>query len=273
MSQTQRDDTLATATLARDPYGSATRVDAQERGRMDEQFVLHSQPTLDRAIQAVGGHAGLRLLDAGSGHGAVALAFTAAQHQPADILLLDTNPELLMLAHRRLREAGLPAHGHLGAIDVDPLPPSMGGQDVVLLSFTATHLQDLEAGLSNAARAARVGGVVVVADVDYPASFAVGCPAAAEALAAVKRKLHIDDLSARLPRAAAAAGLVPHPEIGCHDRWQVYRGIQGVRDLGLGFIGSFHADDDAVPPWRRIGPAAQLYMRRMAHVYLRNAQI
>lgn len=270
MTTTDPAGTLVTVAL--DPYGSATRVDARERQRMDEQFVLHTQPTLKRAIQFAGGHAGLRLLDAGSGHGAVSLAFGSLQQQPAEITLQDTNPELLRLAHRRLREAGLPAREHLGAIDGRRLPPSMGDQDVVLLSFTATHLQDLEVGLVNATRAARAGGIVVVTDVDYAASFCLECTAAAEALAAVQRKLHIQDLCARLPRAAAAAGLVPHRELGCRDHWQVYHGVQGVRDLGLGFIGSFHADDDAVPPWRRIQPTAELYLRRVAHVYVRSPQ-
>lgn len=270
MTMTHHGETPAAAAL--DPYGSATRIDAHERERMNEQFVLYTLPTLERAIQSVGGYAGLRLLDAGSGHGAVALAFSTVQQHPLAVTLLDSNPELLRLAQRRLREAGLPVQAHLSAVDGPPLPNSLGDQHIVLLSFTAMHLRDVELGLVNAARMTRAGGLVVVTDVDYSATFTTECQAAAEALTAVKRKLRIHDLCDRLPRAAAAAGLVPHPDIGCHDHWQVYHGVQGVRDLGLRFIASFHADDDAVPPWRRIQPTAQLYLRRLAHVYLRAPQ-
>lgn len=109
----------------------------------------------------------------------------------------------------------------------------------------------------------------MIVDADCPASFAVGCEAAAQALNLVQRKLPLQDLGARLPRVAARCGLVLHPEIGCHDAWQTCSGIQGVQHIALGFVGNFHVGDPALEPWRRIEESARLYLRRLSHVYMR----
>ena len=63
---------------AADSYGTATRIDPLERHRMNVQFALHTAPTLKRAIEVLGGAGGIRLLDVGSGYGAVLSAFAEA---------------------------------------------------------------------------------------------------------------------------------------------------------------------------------------------------
>jgi ubiquinone/menaquinone biosynthesis C-methylase UbiE len=141
-----------------DPYGAATRIDANERQRMGQQFTLHTLPVLDPALRAAAPAGEIPLLDVGSGHGAVICAFGAGRSRPTEIRLLDGNPELLMLAQRRLHKAGLPARSYHGAIDGSSLPTSMCSNDIVLLSFTATHLLDLETGLRNVTQALRPGG-------------------------------------------------------------------------------------------------------------------
>lgn len=255
---------------AADSYGTATRIDPLERHRMNVQFALHTAPTLKRAIEMLGGAGGIRLLDVGSGYGAVLSAFAEASDQPQELRLLDCNPVLLAQAAQRARDLGLRAVPHLGAIDQQTLPAHLLDNDVVLSSHTATHLGDLQAGVHRMAQALRPNGLLVVVDVDYCASTATGDAAATECLWHIQRKLRVTDLGAALPRAALASGLYPIDAVPCTDWLQPYVGADAVRKVALGFVGNFHDDDAAKDAWQRIGPSARLVLRRMAHVYQRD---
>jgi len=257
---------MNTSPLA-NPYSTATRFSAAERHRMNTQFALHTAPAVQRALNTIGGPAGKYVLDIGSGFGAVVSAFAPPEVTPCELRLVDCNAELLAMAADRAREAGLRNATFLGAIDQQPLPAALCGNDLVLCSFAATHLIDLSTGLHNMARALRPHGLLVVTDVDYCASLTQGCEATAECLSEVQAKLHIRTLSSDLPRLALQAGLRPLPGLFSGDWLHTYEGVNAVRDVALGFVGQFHEDDPAFAFWSRIGPQARLLLRRMTHVY------
>ena len=267
-------DTAATFDLSLqpppDPYGAATRILSAEKDRMDLQFQQHTAALVQRAATALGGMQGLRVLDVGSGYGALSGLFEQASGpMPAHLQLLDPNATLLALAAERARTAGLPVRALQGAID-DAVPPVLGDKtDLAVCSFAATHLRDLPRGLAAMAAALRPQGLLVLVDVDYLASLSAGCPALAQTLALVQAKLHVRDLSSALPGLALQCGLIPADGLPCGDWLHTIAGSDAVRQRGLPFVGHFHDDDPALQAWRRIGPDALLMLRRMAHVYRR----
>ncbi|MBQ0942281.1 class I SAM-dependent methyltransferase [Ideonella sp. 4Y16] len=261
--------TVATAdTAVKDSYGTATCISSEERQRMNVQFALHTLPLLGRALQTLGGPSGLRVTDVGSGYGASVAAFEAPHGLPRQLSLMDCNASLLAHAQARAKQIGVVARTYLGAVDATPMPPELQPQDLVLCSFTATHLHDLGAGLRHMVRALRPGGLLVLTDVDYCASLAGDSEAAQDCLWWVQQKLVVRDLSSALPRLALQHGLRPVPGIECSDTLHTYTG-EAARQLALGFVRHFHADDPAKAAWRRIGPEATVVLRRMAHLYRR----
>jgi SAM-dependent methyltransferase len=267
-------DTAATLAprvqLPPDPYGAATRILPAEQARMDLQFQQHSAGLVQRAATALGGMQGLRLLDVGSGYGALISLFEQSDDaMPTSLQLLDLNASLLALATARARRAGLSVHPEQCAIDDAVAPVTTGSADLVVCSFAATHLHDLPRGLAAMADALRPQGLLVLVDVDYQASLSAGCPALAQTLALVQAKLHVRDLSSALPRLALGCGLVPAEGLPCGDWFHTCAGADAVRQRGLPFVSHFHADDPALQAWRHIGPDALLMLRRLAHVYRR----
>ena len=57
---------------------------------------------------------GLKILDVGSGYGALLSSFDTVLSVPAEVRLMDVNAALLPLAAQRAREAGIRACAHLG---------------------------------------------------------------------------------------------------------------------------------------------------------------
>lgn len=258
-------------TAGANPYGDATRIDTRERQRLDEQFALHTAPTLTHALRAAdeqgNGPAGLTLLDIGPGQGALAGHLAAIGSRPRELRLLEPHAGLLLGAAQRARQAGIATQACQGAIDVQPVPPHLRGNDLVLLSFTLTHVNDLAAAICHAAAAVRPGGLLVVCDVDYQASHVAGDEAAAEVLASIRGRLAVSGLADALPRLALANGLLPADGLGCLDHRQCFSGREGVQQRALGFVANFHPGDAALAPWQRIGDGAHLLMHRLAHVY------
>lgn len=255
-----------------DPYGAYTRIDPKERSRMHQQFALYTAPLVQRAILALGGLDGRRVLDVGPGYGALMVNLDL-QHDsvPAELRQLDLNAELLGHAQRCAQARGVVSVNHVGAIDAAPLPDHLLGNDLVVCSFTATHFRNLPRAMVHMHQALLPAGLLVLVDVDYCASLSAGCPALAQTLAEVQGRLHTTDLSAALPRAAMQAGLVPAEGMPCGDWLQTLAGAEAVQQRGLRFVSHFHAEDPALQAWRRIGPDALLMLRRMAHIYTRRS--
>jgi len=265
--------TVPPGPLPANPYGEASPIDTRERQRLDEQFALHTAPTLMRALRACdhtgAGPAGLRVLDIGPGQGALAAHLAAMDSRPAELRLLEPHPGLLQAATERARRAGIATRACRGAIDQQPVPAALGGNDLVLCSFTLTHVADLAAALRHAAAALRPGGLLVVCDVDYWISVVAGDAGADAVLTSIRRRLAVRHLAAHLPRLALGQGLLPADGLGCIDHRQPYVGRQAVQQQALGFVGNFHAGDPALAPWQRIGDGARLVLHRLAHVYQR----
>jgi SAM-dependent methyltransferase len=105
------------------------------------------------AAGVVGDASGLRVLDVGTGTGALA---RLASQAGADVSAVDPDPEMLRIAARTapgvlLQQAGLPR-----------LPFPDNAFDTVLVNFVVNHLQDPRAGMAEIARVAAVGARVVV---------------------------------------------------------------------------------------------------------------
>lgn len=126
---------------------------------------VHAQsPDLDALVMLMRDRADARVLDLGCGGGHV--TFNVAKLVKA-IVAYDLSPEMLDVVARVARERGL---GNVttqqGA--VERLPFDDGSFDAVLSRFSAHHWRDLDAGLREAERVLRPGGMLAIVDTVSP---------------------------------------------------------------------------------------------------------
>ena len=133
---------------------------AAEGARLLQQG--EAQPSRARLLRA-GVSAGMRVLDAGCGAGAVTRELCALVGPAGRVTALDPSPRLL-------DEARLALAGHANVDFVQAALPSTGlpgGQfDLAWSHLVFEHLADPAAALGELKRLVRVGGKVVVSDVD-----------------------------------------------------------------------------------------------------------
>jgi SAM-dependent methyltransferase len=137
--------------------------DAEQRGEPPEPAVLASlgggNPTAVAELRA-----GETVLDLGSG-GGIDVILSAKRVGPAGIAYgLDMTDEMLALAQRNIREAGV-ANAHLlkGVIEQIPLPAA--SVDVVISNCVVNLSTDKAAVLTELARVLRPGGRIGISDV------------------------------------------------------------------------------------------------------------
>jgi SAM-dependent methyltransferase len=167
--------------------------------------VVHAQGVDLQALAALArAHPEARVLDLGCGGGHV--TFHVAPHV-REVVAYDLSPEMLDVVKRAARERGL---GNVATKQglVESLPFDAESFDLVLSRFSAHHWRDFEAGLREAARVLKPGGIAAFVDTVSP-----GTPLLDtffQALELLRDCSHVRNYSrAEWEAAIARAGLTP----------------------------------------------------------------
>ncbi len=102
----------------------------------------------------------LAVLDCGTGSGTLSLAFARVCAAPFTLEAIDTSGHMLDEARQRFEKSGIAASTQQA--DVRQLPFADDSFDVVMSAHLLEHLQDPKAALTEMARVARPGGVIVL---------------------------------------------------------------------------------------------------------------
>jgi SAM-dependent methyltransferase len=126
----------------------------------------HAQgPDLDRIEAVVRAHPAARVLDLGCGGGHV--AYRAAPHV-AEVVACDLLPAMLAAVEKEAARRGL-ANIRTQAAPAEALPFADASFDILLCRFTGHHWRNWEAGLREARRVTKPGGIAIFADTVAPA--------------------------------------------------------------------------------------------------------
>ncbi|SNB77475.1 pimeloyl-CoA biosynthesis protein BioC [Arboricoccus pini] len=140
---------------------------AQYGGRAEaylKSAVHRAGPDLQAMAARLEGHRTARLLDLGCGGGH--LAFTAAP-LVAEVTAYDLSPEMVAVVDRHAAENGL--HNiKTETGGAEHLPFEDGSFDIVATRFSAHHWRDFDAGIAEAARVLKPGGIALLADTISP---------------------------------------------------------------------------------------------------------
>ncbi len=131
-----------------------------EGARMEKRDVEEAAKHLELAGIRAGDH----VLDAGCASGLLT-RMIATRASPGHVVGIDANAERIQMAIDRAREEGVP-NVRFQQADILELPFQVGAFDVVFCRYTFEYLKDPEAALRELKRVTRVGGRVVVADLD-----------------------------------------------------------------------------------------------------------
>ena len=158
---------------------------------------------LDALVATVHGMAGARVLDLGCGAGHV--AFAAARHV-GEVVACDLSPRMLETVASAAASRGI-ANLRTQQASAERLPFADGEFDAVLSRFSAHHWRNMTAGLREASRVLRPGGLFGLVDAVSP-----GVPILDTHLQAVellRDPSHVRDYTrAEWEAAMAGAGLI-----------------------------------------------------------------
>ena len=154
--------------LQRQPYdlnmltASYDRAAARWQRTIDRLNYLPAYSDLLRRALDHGHMAGLprqsRVLDCGTGTGALSEALAGVCKEPLKIEAVDISPAMLARAEARLR--GISADVELRQADIQQLPYATGSFDIVMAGHILEHLPDPVAALREMVRVARPGGLI-----------------------------------------------------------------------------------------------------------------
>ncbi len=200
-----------------------------------------------------------RVLDLGCGAGHV--SFAVAPHV-GEVVACDLSAEMLDMVARAAAERGLSNVRTKQGV-AESLPFADGRFDVVLSRYSAHHWRDFDAGLREATRVLKPGGVTGFVDAVSPGSPLLDTHL--QAVEVLRDPSHVRDYArAEWETALARAGLIPGAVTPCRVRlefavWvermrtppvqvEAIRAIQGAvsggvaRHFGIGPDGSFDLD-------------------------------
>lgn len=123
----------------------------------DPLLLLESTATLAALPQIDGA----RVADLGCGTGRYALQM--GRLGAAEVVGLDLCPEMLAVARRKARRAGIPIRWGVADLD-EPLPLDPESVDVAVCALTLSYLPDPAPALRHVARVLRPGGALVCSD-------------------------------------------------------------------------------------------------------------
>lgn len=118
-------------------------------------------PVVDQVLARAGLQPGERVLDLGTGTGAVAEKAAVAVGSDGHVLAVDPSPEMLVLAGRRADEASVRFQVDQGS--AESIPAADGSFDVILASLSLMFVIDKAAAAQEMARVLRSGGRLVAA--------------------------------------------------------------------------------------------------------------
>ena len=155
--------------LARHPFAASELEDRYDKAADTWQATISRlgfedayAELVDRVAPEVDDAAGtgpLKVLDAGIGTGAMAIAFASRCGHPVDIVGIDLSSEMLRQAGGNLLELNLAARLLLG--DVTDLPFADNTFDVVLVAHVLEHMAVPEVALAELCRVLRPGGALI----------------------------------------------------------------------------------------------------------------
>lgn len=151
-----------TEDVSKDREGLAWQVGVWDRmsqvylREVDKRFI----PVVEQVIARAALQAGERVLDLGTGTGAVALRVAPMVAPGGEVLGVDPSPEMLALAERRVTELGL-ANVDLREARAEALPAEDGAFDVILAALCFMYVIDRAAAAREGARVLRPGGRLV----------------------------------------------------------------------------------------------------------------
>jgi SAM-dependent methyltransferase len=181
----------------------------QQFGSTADAYVasaVHAQGAdLDQLEQVVAKRPGARLLDLGCGGGHVSLR---AAPYVGEVVAYDLAADMLAAVERQAAR-----HGHANIVcrqgPAEHLPFPDAGFDVVMSRFSAHHWHDVAAGLAEARRVLKPGGVAAFADVVTPGTALLDTWL--QSLELIRDPSHARNLSVAEWRAAMArAGFAVH---------------------------------------------------------------
>jgi ubiquinone/menaquinone biosynthesis C-methylase UbiE len=132
----------------------------------------------ERLLRLTGLAPGMAALDAGAGSGAVARIMSRIVGEAGRVVALDRSSDRLSFGRLRARGASL-TNVEFAEGDLEAHAPARGPYDFVWCRFVFEYMQEPDRALAHLIEATRVGGKVVVADLDgnalfhYPMSEAV----------------------------------------------------------------------------------------------------
>ena len=133
-------------------------------------------PTTQKLLLDAGLTSGMTCLDVGCGGGDVGFAMARLVGALGSVTGIDTDEAKIQLAREEAERDEL-GNVVLRLGSVDQLDAD-AEYDLVYARFLLTHLRDPADALRRMARAARIGGVVVVEDIDHSGTFSYpACPA------------------------------------------------------------------------------------------------
>jgi len=127
-------------------------------GEIDRRFA----PVIDAVMARAGLTIGERVLDLGTGTGAVAQRAAAIVGPGGNVVAMDISPQMLAMARARSAAGGC-ANVTLQEGRAEAIPADAGSFDVVLASLSLMYVIDREAAAREIARVLRPGGRLVAA--------------------------------------------------------------------------------------------------------------